>query len=195
MTVPAEFLRLASEFVAVQRHKHRTRAKERYMDHTSAGWRLLGTGHFSIVCRHVEYPQYALKLSGRAGFGDRSSRPAYCEPRSLDAWPVFAQCCAQHPHKHLPKILHFEQLSLGMCWAVMPVYMKSGEMPDEAREAVTDKVERWLKGRARAPRFMWPVVRMVSELGFAVDLHSGNIMVDDDGNWVLTDPFSFREYE
>lgn len=193
MTVPAEFLRLASEFVSVKRHLYRTRAKERLPYGTLRNWHCIGTGHFSKVYKHADYPQYALKLSGRAGFGD-STNPPYDRQRGLDAWPVFAQCCAQNPHKHLPKILHFEQLSLGMCWAVMPVYMNSGEMPDEAREAVMDKVERWLKGRARAPRFMWPVVRMVRELGFSVDIHSGNIMVDDDGSWVLTDPFSFREY-
>lgn len=153
------------------------------------GWTKLGTGHFGEAWEHYDHVGYVVKISGRSGFGlgcVRASDP------NLDGWPTFAQHCQANPHPNLPKILHFERLSVGISFGIMPYY---GDIDSSGVTAAGDIVSQWrdyLEGARGAPEWMWPIIGMRGALGMCVDLHGGNVMRDDDtGEYIMTDPFSF----
>lgn len=184
MIVPDTFVALA------RAQAYRRKIKFKRLTRSAKGWLILGNGWFGEVWEHDEYPGLVLKVSGRAGFGA-------CEPGnsagtpSADSWQVYAQYCHKHPHEHLPQILHFERINASVAWAIMPKY-KRGDCSfreDKIRMQWRD----WLNGEHGAPEWMWPIIGMSQSLCMAVDLHSGNVMVKDDGTLVMTDPFSALE--
>lgn len=153
------------------------------------GWTKLGAGHFGEAWGHADHTGYVVKISGRAAFG----AGALCtEKPSLDGWPTFAQHCRAHPHPNLPKILHFERLSVGISFGIMPYY--KGIDPDgvTADGEIVSQWRDYLAGGKGAPEWMWPIIGMRGALGMVVDLHDGNVMMDmDTGDYIMTDPFSF----
>ena len=148
-------------------------------------WEKLGAGHFGEAWAHEDYPNLVVKISGRAGFGvgDLATR----EP-PLDGWPTFAEYCFANPHPNLPNIMHFERLSLGVSFGIMPRYDKI----DATRYySVVDKWCAYLEGGKGAPAWMWPIIGMRGALRMRVDLHSDNVMQDPaTGEYIMTDPFS-----
>lgn len=77
------------------------------------------------------------------------------------------------------------QYSERMAWAILPRYTGMGNFTPRALEIkdamyAEDTDEEWL----------WPLRQMVSSLGFCIDLHYGNFMLNDRGETVMTDPFS-----
>lgn len=177
---------------ALQRRTNDSRAKAcrwmQYDDDGLAGWTRLGRGHFGEAWEHEDHLGLVVKISGRAGFGESYGRTDI-KP-SLDGWPTFAQHCLTHPHPNLPKILHFERLTVGVSFGIMPHYNSidacnaNGEIVSEWRD--------YLEGAKGAPEWMWPIIGMRGALGMRVDLHSGNVMRDaDTGEYIMTDPFSF----
>lgn len=154
------------------------------------GWTKVGSGFFGEAWEHEDHPMYVAKISGRAGFGVGDM---YNKKPSLDGWPTFAQHCRAHPHPNLPKILHFERLSVGISFGIMPYY----RLIDPRCVAANEIVSEWrdyLVGGKGAPEWMWPIIGMRGALGMRVDLHSGNVMVDmDTGEYIMTDPFSVVE--
>lgn len=160
------------------------------------GWAKIGCGHFGEAWKHADHPGYVVKISGRAGFGDNF---VCCKKPRLDGWPTFAQHCQANPHPNLPKILHFERLSVGISFGIMPYYRgidPYGESAD-GESADGEIVTQWrdyLDGGKGAPEWMWPIIGMRGALGMRVDLHGGNVMRDmDTGEYIMTDPFSFVE--
>lgn len=152
------------------------------------GWRLLGDGWFSRVYAHRDFPEYAVKVSGPAGFGCGSA--SRCRPRS-DAWPIFAEHCKNNPHKHLPKILHLERMSPRYAWAVMPRYYA---MDMALHREIWDRWRSILHGgKDTSEPWLWPIVSMARSLCIEVDLHPANVMQDAEGVLILNDPFSFAD--
>lgn len=153
------------------------------------GWKKLGEGYFGEAWAHVDFGGLVVKVSGRAGFG--SGGLGKSAP-SLDGWPTFAQHCLAHPHPNLPKILHFERLSVGVSWGVMPCYASIDHHNVAADAAIVTKWRNYLEGCKGAPEWMWPIIGMQNALGMRVDLHGGNVMMDmSTGEYIMTDPFSF----
>lgn len=153
------------------------------------GWDKIGRGHFGEAWEHDDHLGYVVKISGRGGFGCNSV--AYEKPK-LDGWPTFAQHCQAHPHPNLPKILHFERLSVGVSFGIMPFYEEINPSSGSAASAIVSQWLDYLDGTPGAPAWMWPIIGMSGALGMRVDLHSGNVMMDmDTGEYIMTDPFSF----
>lgn len=88
---------------------------------------MLGSGYYGEAWQHEDYPEWVVKVSGYAGWA--YEHPLDQEPDRLDAWPVFARHCAAEPHKNLPKIVHLEQMTERMTWAIMPLYYSASDLP------------------------------------------------------------------
>ena len=150
------------------------------------GWVYLSSGHFSRVYAHVEFPDYVVKVSGPAYFGELSLPQRRARQ---DAWPTYAEYCRDNPHKHLPEILHFERMSMSYAWGIMPLYYK---IPASAYDVV-DEWRSFLNEEKPAPEFLWPIIGMCRSLNMQIDLHDENVMLDKNGIMKLTDPFSGYE--
>lgn len=157
-----------------------------------AGWTKMGAGHFGEAWEHEDHLGYVVKISGRAAFGVDA---VHSEDPSLDGWPTFAQHCKAHPHPNLPKILHFERLSVGISFGIMPYYVNIDPYGTTADDEIVSQWRNYLEGGKGAPEWLWPIIGMRGALGMRVDLHSGNVMMDmDTGEYIMTDPFSFVDY-
>lgn len=192
MSLSPEFIAKARALAFYRKLKVRRarRAGDAWCDKKGLpGWTMLGHGFFGEVWEHEDNVGHAVKISGRAGFGPgevRDGKPA------LDGWPTFAQHCQANPHPNLPKILHFERLSLGISFGIMPRYANTSYSSDFAAGEIVAKWREYLECSKGAPEWMWPIIGMRSALGMHVDLHRGNVMRDaDTGEYIMTDPFSF----
>ena len=186
----------AAKFVAVRRHKHSERNKHKRMDSyldTYGKWTRIGSGHYGEAWVHEFWPTFALKISGRSNWGSNwyRHRAGDSAPR-LDAWPVFAKHCMDNPSVHLPKVLHYEEVSEGIVWAITPKYTK-GTQPRWERPATVLRVMEAVE-RAGDLERLEPWVAGLVELqynhGLTLDIHSENYMYDTEGNVVIIDPFS-----
>ena len=190
---------LSPEFIAEARalafyrklkvRRARRHGKTRCDNGGLSGWKKIGRGHFGEAWEHEDYPGYVVKISGRAAFGRDA---LHTEKPSLDRWPTFAQHCQANPHPNLPKILHFERLSVGISFGIMPFYEEIDTSYGSADCAIVAQWGDYLGGTPGAPAWMWPIIGMRDALGMRVDLHSDNVMRDmDTGECIMTDPFSF----
>ena len=180
---------LSDEFVRLARaHAHRRKLKYKRGDGYAEGWCKLGSGWFGEAWEHDDYPGLVVKVSGRSGFG---SSPYDGDDEVIaDSWQVYAQYCHNHPHEHLPKIMHFERINAAVAWAIMPKYRPYCEFEHDTQRL---RWQGWLNGDRTAPEWMWPIIGMASSLRMQVDLHSGNVMLDSADNLIMTDPFSGTE--
>lgn len=154
-----------------------------------SGWVKIGSGFFGEAWTHMYFQGLVVKISGRAAFG---TDDIYTEKPSLDGWPTFAQHCQANPHPNLPKILHFERLSVGISFGIMPYYRDIYPYVEPADGEVVSQWRDYLDGGNGAPEWMWPIIGMRGALGMCVDLHGGNVMRDmATGEYIMTDPFSF----
>lgn len=177
------FIRLARVLAWRRRFKHKRGDYD-----SPKGWRRLGSGWFGEAWEHCDYLGLVVKVSGRGGFGD----DAQDWPGGHDAWPTFAEYCHANPHENLPNIMHFERMNASHSWAIMPKYTPLDSIVygygeyDSQRE----RWQGWLLGADGAPAWMWPILGMVRSLNMQIDLHRGNVMVNAEGNLIMTDPFS-----
>ena len=194
MSLSPDFITQARALAFYRKLKYR-RAKRRGSKSADCrglkGWRLVGSGFYGEVWGHEDHPDIVVKISGRACFGiDAIPR----RKPSLDGWPTFAEHCRANPHPNLPKILHFERLSVGISFGIMPRYDKLRYLCDENASKNADVVDEWrdyLEGGNGAPAWMWPIIGMRDALNMIVDLHGDNVMKDPDtGEYIMTDPFS-----
>lgn len=192
MSLSPEFIAKARALAFYRKLKIRRarKAGEKWGDSDApAGWHGLGAGHFGEAWEHKDHQGFVVKISGRAGFGHGDMRK---EKPSLDGWPAFAQHCQAHPHPNLPNILHFERLSVGISYGIMPVYLAIDSWGNANDSAIVAKWQDHLKDGKGAPEWMWPIIGMRYALGMDVDLHGGNVMVDPTTReYIMTDPFSF----
>lgn len=190
----AQFLRLCREFVAVRRHKFKSLPKEQPW-----GWREVGSGFYSEVWAHPDWPGLVLKISGPAGWGYddpgtiryNATSPDWDGVRA-DMWPMFASHCRAYPNPHFPQILHLERVTQRMCWGVMPRY-RSSDYGEYADHEFANRVRKILIGETKPgpdDSWLWPLIEMSQHRYACVDLHSGNWMIDSAGRVVITDPFS-----
>lgn len=194
----AQFRKEAAKFVAVRRTKKRRRARIGNDIDGHGLWTKLGSGYYGEAWVHDKWPEFALKISGRAGWGDPhwfyrtddDSRYSSSTAPRLDAWPVFAKHCQEHPHQHLPKVLHIETVSRGITWAVMPKYEKV-EWQWQAPAVVLALTEYYQDPESDIPpEWVKNLVDLAEKYGLTFDMHSGNYMQDDEYNVVIIDPFS-----
>ena len=183
MSLSDEFIRLA------RAHAHRRKLKFKRGSYAGPGWHKLGSGWFGEAWEHADYPGLVVKVSGRAGFGRKTSYNAN-DDLYADSWQVYAQYCHKHPHEHLPDIMHFERINAAVAWAIMPKYSTHTHPYDDVLRL---KWQGWLNGGRDAPEWMWPIIGMASSLCMQVDLHGGNVMLDRDGTLIMSDPFSRME--
>lgn len=192
MSLSPEFIAKARALAFYRKNKVRRarRSGNTWCDSKSLpGWSKLGSGYFGEAWEHADYPGYVVKVSGPAGFG---CDYLHTEEPSLDGWPTFAQHCQAHPHPNLPNIMHFERLSVGISFGIMPHYKSIDTYNADADGGIVSEWRDYLEGAKGAPEWMWPIIGMRGALGMMVDLHSGNVMLDDDtGEYIMTDPFSF----
>jgi hypothetical protein len=156
------------------------------------GWCKLGSGYYGVALRHVDYPEYCLKISGRAGWGYNYATSVQDDSRRLDAWPVFAEHCKNNPHEHLPEILHFARVSEAMTWAIMPTYIDYGEHYARYANHRINEIHMMLDGQIDCTEpWLWPLRQMANGMYMEVDLHDGNVMHNPKTNtFVIIDPFS-----
>lgn len=192
MSLSPEFIAKARALAFYRKFKVRRarRDGETWCDSKGlSGWTKMGAGHFGEAWEHADHPGYVVKISGRAAFGVDA---LHTEKPSLDGWPTFAQHCQAHPHPNLPKILHFERLSVGISFGIMPYYGNIDPYGVTADGEIVSQWRDYLDGGKGAPEWMWPIIGMRGALGMRVDLHGGNVMMDmDTGEYIMTDPFSF----
>ena len=192
MSLSPEFITAARALAFHRKHKyHRARrdGKSRCDSDGLTGWEKIGCGHFGEAWEHEDYLGYVVKISGRAGFGNNL---VYSKKPMLDGWPTFAQHCQANPHANLPKILHFERLSVGISFGIMPFYEAINPSYGSVADAVLSQWCDYLCGGKGAPEWLWPIIGMSDALCMRVDLHDGNVMMDmDTGEYIMTDPFSF----
>ena len=183
MSLSDEFIRLA------RAHAHRRKLKFKRGRYAGPGWSKLGSGWFGEAWEHADHPGLVVKVSGRAGFGRKTSYDAD-DALNADSWQVFAQYCHKHPHEHLPKIMHFERINAAVAWAIMPKYSPYYEHKHDIERL---RWQGWLNGDRDAPEWLWPIIGMASALSLKVDLHGSNVMLDSADNLIMTDPFSGTE--
>lgn len=192
MSLSPEFIAKARALALYRKLKVRRarRDGEKWCDEKGLPeWTMLGYGHFGEVWEHADHEGYVVKISGRAGFGVGA---VHTTKPSLDGWPTFAQHCQANPHPNLPKILHFERLSVGISFGIMPCYDEINAYGGLADVEIVTQWRDYLGGGKGAPEWMWPIIGMRGALGMRVDLHRGNVMLDSDtGEYIMTDPFSF----
>lgn len=191
MSLSPEFIAEARALAFYRKLKVRRARRDgetRGDDNGLPGWTMLDSGYFGEVWKHDDNPRLVVKISGRAGFGYgevATSKPA------LDGWPTFAQHCQANPHPNLPKILHFERLSVGISFGIMPRYDEINPYSNDDDADIVSKWLGYLEGGPGAPAWMWPIIGMRGALCMRVDLHGGNVMRDmDTGEYIMTDPFS-----
>lgn len=149
------------------------------------GWERLGEGHFSIVFGRDDHPEVAVKISTRAE----------------DSGAAYAAYCRQNQGMvGIPEI--FDIQKVGNFYSVlMRRYYSLDLAPCDWKVSLLDEV---LKG-ARDPDelvsagfpSMLPLGQTAQAIGkffyglASYDLHKDNVMQDEDGNWIITDPVSF----
>lgn len=155
------------------------------------GWREIGSGWYSIVYQHKDYPDLVLKISGPTdwGFGVQD-RMRTSSSVSADAWPIFAEHCLANPAPNLPNIIHIERVSQNFTWAVMPKYLPSDTLSSQ-QIAEFEDVKAELYAAESGRDWLWPIIQMKAAMNMIIDLHDGNVMMDSQtGKFILTDPFS-----
>lgn len=181
-------------------------------DRSGLGFMLLGEGHFSMAFEHEDYPDYVVKVSGRAGFGagflGKSGSARYSdhtEPLqdtngkpAKDAWQVYARWCVHNEglHPALPRVYHLENISDGYAFALMerlqpkkwdqgiPEYMKLDHYRDEYH---MDEDGEWLED---SDDYLYSkLAALRDEYDLQPDMHEGNVM-QRGKQLVCTDPFA-----
>lgn len=178
------------------------------------GYKMLGLGHFAAAFEHEDLPGYAIKV----GFKKDDSGAAYAafcrENEGLAGLPVIhlvkrfsrAYMVAMDKYRSLNDIggdycrdgETYEQRVLNVSWRVVNSVIDHCEMPAAA-------LTWWLGNEARA-EFAHVETQYIKELaktarkihtffyGLAsFDTHRANVMVDNNGRLIITDPVSWTQ--
>lgn len=178
------------------------------------GYKLLGLGHFAAAFEHEDLPGYAIKV----GFKKDDSGAAYAafcrENEGMVGLPVIhlvkrfsrAYMVAMDKYSSLDDIggnycrecATHEQRVLNLSWRVVNAVIDNCEMPaaalrwwlDAGTRAVLTKAEtQYIEDLAQTAR---KINRFF--YGLAVfDTHRANVMVDNSGRLIITDPVSWTQ--
>lgn len=176
------------------------------------GYKLLGLGHFAAAFEHEDLPGYAIKV----GFKKDDSGAAYAafcrENEGMAGLPVIhlvkrfsrAYMVAMDKYRSLDEIggdycrdgETYEQRVLNVSWRVVSSVIDLGEHPSNA-------LSWWLDSEARS-EFAHVETQYIKDLaqtarkihtffyGLAsFDTHRANVMVDNNGRLIITDPVSW----
>ena len=167
------------------------------------GWRYIGEGHFSLAVAHESRPDYIFKICCRTNDG-YPEYATWCVSKFNDGTNV--DLCIPHipfvhrslEHVRIVPVLRLEEIhsdctgnselydgglyeainAIGCC-----MYSMMGCTYQEGDEySVSPKMMATLKA----------IVQSFKGLR-GVDIHSGNVMLDDAGEMVLTDPLGFAD--
>lgn len=158
----------------------------------SHGFRILGSGNFSVVLASDEFPDVVFK------YGHRSD----------DAYFHYALWCRANPNKHAPNILHIEKLEGTGYLVVLPRY-REWEEPDTLHSSrfTQPNLRQWAEQVAgnyldqphRDPAEYPPSLgAFAASLGryfeniCPLDMHHENVMWDGD-TLIITDPVSYND--
>lgn len=141
------------------------------------GMELLGTGYFSAVFTHSSIPGKCIKIVLNQAESD--SAPCYL------AW------ARANPGPYVPAVHHLRRNKDGYVVAVLDIYKPLSTNTLLAREF--DEVLGWSapddldhplsKALGRVRKFFDGVS--------SIDMHSGNVMLDANNQFIITDPISF----
>lgn len=174
------------KFVLARKRK-RTKG---YKQIIPAYWAKLGSGHYSEVWAHCDYPDVVLKISGTAGWGNPLDTPWGSDLQ--DPWRFFAEVCNTTPDIEvedvLPVVHRLHQVSNGIYWGILD---RLKPLDSDNRNDWDDmlRLERIVK---TSPDVIEAFNTAADALGGGVgwDLHFGNFMRDPrTGSVVVTDPF------
>ena len=157
------------------------------------GWRYVGKGHFSLAVEHESRPDYIFKICCRTGDG-YPEYATWCVSKFNDGTHV--DLCIPHipfvhrvvDHVRIVPVQRLEEIDGELCDDVGAIscYMQHmlgltvwGDW-DECR--VPPKMQTTVHA----------IVQSFKGLRY-VDIHSGNVMLDDCGEMILTDPLGFAD--
>lgn len=178
------------------------------------GYKLLGSGHFAAAFEHEDLPGYAIKV----GFKKDDSGAAYAafcrENEGLAGLPVIhlvkrfsrAYMVALDKYRSLNDIggdycregTTYEQRVLNVSWRVVNAIIDQCEQPSEA-------LSWWLDQGARAEfahvetqyiKDLAQTARKINRFFYGLasfDTHHANVMVDNNGRLIITDPVSWTQ--
>lgn len=142
------------------------------------GFIKLGSGYFSQAWTHPEIPEYAIKL----GFKKEDSGAAY------------AAFCRQHQGLDgLPEISEIKQIKSG--YTVLMKRYKPLEVNSLNRRKVCD-MSNVLFGHGTGMEPLVGTLELIKSFFTGIasfDLHGENVMQDEQGNLIITDPVSFKQ--
>lgn len=176
------------------------------------GYKLLGLGHFAAAFEHEDLPGYAIKV----GFKKDDSGAAYAafcrENEGLAGLPVIhlvkrfsrAYMVAMDKYRSLDDIggnycrngETYEQRVLNVSWRVVNAIIDQRETPSEA-------LSWWLDQDARAElahieaqyiKDLAQTAKKINSFFYGLasfDTHRANVMVDNNGRLIITDPVSW----
>lgn len=140
------------------------------------GFDLLGDGNFSLVVKHEAAPGYVIKVVIR----DNDSAPAYM------AW------CRAHPGPHVPRIHHLQRQGR----YVVAVLDELRRMDTDRTQIYELHLDRYLEKVTDHPvNAVAQSIRKFFKDAADFDLHPANVMMDLNGELVITDPLSYSDSE
>lgn len=147
------------------------------------GFRVLGSGNFAVVLEHTDHPGLAFKVG----------------LKKEDSGATYAAWCRANvgKYEHIPRILYLQRYE--ECYvAVMPKYKPYDyscyDIVRIAREALHGAEYGEDELDAACCFGVYVTITAIREFfqGLAsFDLHDENVMLDDEGKLVITDPVSF----
>ena len=140
-----------------------------------AGLTKLGEGHFSLVFTHPELADKCIKLVVRQG----------------DSAPCYLAWARANPGPYIPRV-HYLVRRNGYCVAVLDKLAPLSSDRDKSKDF--NRIFKWDAPDTEAA--VYQVYQRITKFFEGVsraDMHSGNMMLDDEGRFVITDPVSFSD--
>lgn len=176
------------------------------------GYKLLGLGHFAAAFEHEDLPGYAIKV----GFKKDDSGAAYAafcrENAGMAGLPVIhlvkrfsrAYMVAMDKYRSLDEIggdycrdgETYEQRVLNVSWRVVNAVIDHCEMPSNALSWWLDSAARseFAHLEAQYIKDLAQTARKIHTFFYGLasfDTHRANVMVDNNGRLIITDPVSW----
>ena len=174
------------------------------------GWSYVGKGHFSLAVAHESRPDYIFKICCCTGDG-YPEYATWCVSKFNDGTHV--DLCIPHipfvhrslDHVRIVPVQRLRQIHRGCTTPTYPY--DSGELRDEELCDQIDMIQRYFgvllgftvdqdRDECDVPPKMLATLEAIvqSFKGLRdVDIHSGNVMLNDDGEMILTDPLGFAD--
>ena len=173
-------------------------------------WKCLGDGHFSVVYGSDKFPDVAIKISGKGGYGNAMPR---CSPGMDDAYGIWAEFCLRHQGvSGIPTIHHIQKISESLVLYVLPRYRDRSYVGNDKfsklhlflshmynydnhaidvysnYQELEDEHHWNLDWKPGEEAMFIDLCEMLSTENVRVDYHGGNFMADSEGRAVSTDP-------